>query len=301
MAASRVHVPVRVPAPVRIERHFLRISRPSLHLRLHWRQAGKATATPLVLLHPSPRHSAMFEPWMAELARHFFVLAPDTPGYGASDPLPQPATQLKDYLLPLRTWCRAVLGEVRPLVYGSATGAQLGIAWALAARRDIDHLVLDNAAHFEPEERAALLARYFPDFSPRLDGSHVQAAWQMALHMHQYFPWYAADEAHRVGPVPGPAAAAAVHATAMELLASPRWAEAYRCAFEHERAEQVQRLKLPTTVLRWQGSVLLKHIDALLAHQLPPQVQCVRTPADPAARQAANTALLLSLKKGRAP
>jgi hypothetical protein len=58
----------------------------------------------------------------------------------------------------------------------------------------------------------------------------------------------------------------------------------------------VQALSVPTTVFRWQASVLLPQINALLAHDLPPQVRAVDTPAPMAERYAAMTAHLELLR-----
>lgn len=267
-------------------------------LCLHYREAGAPELPHLVLLHPSPRSSAMYEPWMTLLAPHFHVLALDTPGYGGSDPLPTPSpnsvTPLADYLAPLHDWLQTVAGP-QCLLYGSATGAQLGIAFANRHPGAVKHLMLDNAAHFDDAERAHILAHYFPDLSPRSDGSHLLTAWRMAAQMAQFFPWFEDNEAHRVSS--RSPTALEVHAAVAELLAAgPHYARAYRAAFEHEHAEHLMSVQVPTTVLRWKGSVLLKHIDRLLTFDLPPNVRCLDTPADMPARYAAMTQHLLALR-----
>jgi pimeloyl-ACP methyl ester carboxylesterase len=274
-----------------IERHVRRAG----GLRWHWRECGGASeAAPLVLLHPSPKSSAMYEGWMPALAARGRVLAIDTPGYGGSDALPTPPMSMADYVAPLH----ALLAEVaapRCVIYGSATGAQLAIAYALRHPGSVAHLVLDNAAHFDDAERAVLLERYFPDLSPRADGSHLLDAWRMVEQMAQFFPWFAADEAHRISD--RQPSAAEVHAGVQELLAAgPGWSRAYRCAFEHERAANVLALRVPTTLLRWQASILLKPIDRLIAHGLPPNVQVLQIPAPMAERFAAMTAHLSTLR-----
>ena len=269
-----------------------RIFRNAGGLLWHYREGG--SGPPLVLLHPSPRSSAMYVPWMERLAPHFRVLAIDTPGYGGSQPLPQPPASLRDYIGPLRALLREAAGP-RFMIYGSATGAQIGIAYALAHPADVQHLLIDNAAHFDDDERAAILAQYFPDLTPQTDGRHLQTAWQMCTQMLQFFPWFAADEAHRIAP--GPPAASDVQAAFTELLAAgPGYAAAYRAAFAHERAEHVQALKVPATVLRWRASILLKHIDRLLSFPLPANVQVLEVPAAMAARYAAMTDHLKTLR-----
>jgi pimeloyl-ACP methyl ester carboxylesterase len=251
----------------------------------HYRQQGDPTADEaIVLFHASPRHSAMFAPLMADLAEampHRRVIAPDTPGYGLTDPLPTPPHTLADYLPHFQTFFQS-LGLRRITLYGTATGAQLGIAYAYTYPNDIAHLLLDNACHFTNTEREAILTGYFPDLKPRPDGSHLQRAWQMAEGLAQFFPWFRADEAHRIGSPPLPEQ---THQAVLELLqAGPAYADAYRAAFQHERAENVHRLTVPTTLFRWQGSMLLPHIDALIASGLPKNVKVVETPAPMAER-----------------
>ena len=77
-----------------IERHVRRVG----GICMQYREAGMANTradTPtLVLLHASPRSSAMFEPWMQTLSLNWRVLAIDTPGYGGSDPLVTAPTRL---------------------------------------------------------------------------------------------------------------------------------------------------------------------------------------------------------------
>ena len=122
----------------------------------------------------------------------------------------------------------------------------------------------------------------------------------MAAQMLEFFPWFMADEAHRISP--REPTAAEVHAGFAELIAAGAgWAAAYRAAFEHERAANVQALRVPATVLRWQGSILLRHIDNLLAHELTSNVSVLVTPADPPGRYAAMTGHLQACRSTRSP
>lgn len=52
--------------------------------RVHYRDAGTG-APALVLLHAFPLHSGMWTPQLAALSSHRRVIAPDLPGFGASD------------------------------------------------------------------------------------------------------------------------------------------------------------------------------------------------------------------------
>ena len=58
------------------------------HGLLHVRQAGApdASKTPLVMFHMSPNSGRIYEALQIEMARDRVSLAPDTPGFGESDP-----------------------------------------------------------------------------------------------------------------------------------------------------------------------------------------------------------------------
>ena len=54
-------------------------------VRIAYREAGDATRPTVLLLHGFPTSSHMFRKLIPQLARHYHVLAPDYPGFGASD------------------------------------------------------------------------------------------------------------------------------------------------------------------------------------------------------------------------
>ena len=60
------------------------------HGTVHYRTMGDGS--PLVLLHATPKSSRSLLNVMPHLATHHRVIAPDTLGFGESDPLPTPLT-----------------------------------------------------------------------------------------------------------------------------------------------------------------------------------------------------------------
>jgi len=233
-------------------------------IQTHYRTAGEGR--PLVLLHPSPLSSAFMTP-VIDTARDLYrVIAPDTPGYGASDPLPEPGEDLAPYC----DWLEAALdalGLERVLLYGSATGAQIAIEFACRRPARLEGLVLENAVHFEDDEREHILANYFPSLAPRADGAHLLEAWRMADALFRGFPWF---EAPMDGPAPP---VGLVHATALGYLeAGEDYARAYRAAFRNERAERLARVPVRTAVMRWAGSVLKAQADRLDAFDWPAHI-----------------------------
>ncbi|MEM1412642.1 MAG: alpha/beta hydrolase [Pseudomonadota bacterium] len=245
-------------------------------IQTHYRTAGKGK--PLVLLHPSPLSSAFMVPVIQTAEDHFRVLALDTPGYGASEPLPTPGDDLTPYV----DWLDAVLdafGLGSVVLYGSATGAQIAIEFACAHPARVEALVLENAVHFEDAERQDIMARYFPSLAPQADGAHLAEAWRMADQLFRGFPWYEA-------PVDGPSPPVElVHATAMAyLVAGEDYARAYQAAFNNERAERLAQVPVPTSVMRWDGSILKAQADRFDRFEWPAHITMHHSEATPEAR-----------------
>jgi pimeloyl-ACP methyl ester carboxylesterase len=263
-------------------------------VNIHYRKKGSGPS--IVLLHPSPRSSSMMEPMMHLLADTFTVIAPDLPGYGFSGPLPARPVSLYDYVPYLHQFINAV-SSVPVRLYGTATGAQLAIAYSLTHCEHIEHLYADNAAHFREEECSTILDSYFPDFSPQADGSHLQQLWQHVCDGCLYFPWYDKKEENRIA-TQLPTAAVIQQIVNDYVLAGTDYAAAYMAAFKHERAEKVQALQCNTTIFKWMGSPLLRHIEALLEHPFPKNIRAVSTPAKNNERyEAMKSEMILSLKK----
>jgi pimeloyl-ACP methyl ester carboxylesterase len=252
-----------------------KIHLPMAEGQLFFRTSGKGPL--LVLLHPSPQHSGRMEGLISLLSPHFQVVAPDTPGYGLSDPLHPAPEQMKDYL-PFIEAIRAHFCASALYLYGTATGAQLAIAYALAYPEKVNHLFIDNAAHFGDDMRKQLLENYFISLEPSSNGAHLKRLWQMAERSCLFFPWYCEDEKHRIAnALPAPDIIQGI--VQDHLLAGKDYARAYRAAFLHEQAANLQQLKIPATLFRWLGSPLLPYINHLLEFELPANIQVVDTPA----------------------
>ena len=240
-----------------IRQSSVRLSVGGQVLDLHFRVAG--SGPPLFLLHPSPLSSVFMEPLMRRLASRVTAIAPDTPGFGDSDPIAGKVRDLGPYVKAMMG-LRSALGLDRVAIYGSATGAQIAVEWAKADAAAISGLILDNAASFTDAERNAIMDGYFPDVTPSADGGHLARAWRTAHDSTLFFPWHQPSAANRL---PGPPApAAAMDFTAQGYLrAGPGYEAAYRAAFRNERAERVQPIRVSLVILRWQGSLLKRWMD----------------------------------------
>lgn len=138
-----------------------------------WPADGQA-GLPLVLLHQTASSGAMFEALMALLADDFPTLAPDTPGFGASDPLPLPFTvgDLAEALYAALIG----LGVSECFLFGHHTGAAIAVQMAYDHPGFVRRLALSGPPLLDPEQVTALLATLQP-FAVAEDGSHLTATW----------------------------------------------------------------------------------------------------------------------------
>ena len=224
---------------------------------VHFRSAGTGPA--LVMLHASPMSSAALLPFIRVAAEFNTVIAPDTPGYGWSDPLAEPAEDLAGYVAALYSFTRR-LGLESFGLYGTATGAQIAIEFSKTCGARVEYLILDNAAHFTDEERDGIVSGYFPDLTPDATGSHLTRTWSVARDQCMFFPWHQTTPQTRLPA--GGVNTAVVHQMAMEFLqAGKDYDRAYRAAFANEKMERVRPLTVPVIIMRWQGSILKPYTD----------------------------------------
>jgi len=199
----------------------------------------------------------MMTPMMKAVEDLATVIAPDTPGYGFSEPLPTRPQDLKPYVESFISLLDALNLE-KAAVYGSATGAQIAVELGRTCPERISGVILDNAAAFSDAECEAITRGYFPVLKPRVDGSHLAAIWQLAHDQTLFFPWHQPSEENRIAAKPAPAGL--IEATMIGyLLAGPDYHWAYRAAFANERLERVEEIPVPVVVIRWQGSILQRY------------------------------------------
>ncbi|NNL99263.1 MAG: alpha/beta hydrolase, partial [Gammaproteobacteria bacterium] len=240
-----------------MRRGYVDIGSAAKPCQVHYRTLG--SGPPLIMLHASPMSSAALAPLLQAVAGHVTAIAPDTPGYGLSDPLDDDRQDLVPYVDALDR-VRAALGLERFGLYGSATGAQIGIEYARTHPQRIDYLVLDNAAHFTDAERSDITAGYFPDLTPDAMGSHLARIWTVAREQLMFFPWFMHEPATRLpGAFSDPAIVQAI--TMAYLGAGPGYDRAYRAAFANEDRDRLAGITVPTAILRWQGSILKPYTD----------------------------------------
>jgi haloalkane dehalogenase len=146
--------------------------------QLHYRTAGEKANTPLLLLHQSPSSSAMYESLMEKLARDFYLIAPDTPGFGNSDSLPgsPDSIDIADYARAIQAFTSAL--QITPYaVFGHHTGAAIAVQLAHDYPDTVSAVALSGPTLLTKDQKQTLPDAASP-FPPTDDGAHLQAMWQ---------------------------------------------------------------------------------------------------------------------------
>lgn len=213
--------------------HFL-IARPA--------DASRVVHAPLVLSHPTAQSGDYLRTFMAQMAADRVVLAPDTPGYGASDPPPGDVS-IDEYALMLAPAIRralADLGHARADIGGNHTGAFISAALALRAP-DITRRVLLSAVPYWPpgEERERLFASIGRDRPLPEDLDGLAEPWK--YHVEQRNPGVGLERAFGF--------------FVAQLRSEPHHARAFRAVFSWPAEVELPKLVQPVGVLNLAGSL----------------------------------------------
>lgn len=242
-----------------IRRDFVRVG----DRQVHCRHAGQGH--PIILLHQSPRSSAELVPLIRHLAQSFHVIAPDTPGYGHSDPLSPPDSEPTiDQFADALAGFLDVLDLRSPSVFGTHTGAIIATRFASRYPERVCSLVANGVMLTTPDERKDLLDNYFPRFSPTWDGSHLAWLWSRLRDQLVFYPWYKRGAGNRIE---WAMSLEELDAWATDLLdAGDNYRGAYRAVIDYDIAHDLPRL-IPKTCL------LVAQTDALSSFvpHYPPQ------------------------------
>lgn len=150
------------------------------HGQVHYRTAGDGP--PLILLHATPHSSRVYKNLVPLLAPYFRVIAPDTLGFGYSDPLPADVSMEK-----LAESCAdlmAALSLPPAAVFGLHTGNKVGAALAAGWGDRVSHFICCGMTHSivverEKRDRAikVIIEKSLSKEQPSADGSHMLRSW----------------------------------------------------------------------------------------------------------------------------
>ncbi len=263
---------------------------------VHYRRCG--SGPPLLMVHQSPRSSAEYVPLMRAWGARFTCIAPDTPGFGQSDPLPRPDASVDDFGDALVALLDE-LGLKGPVAaWGFHSG---GIILMNLLRRHPGRLrraAIGGYAIWTEAERALFAGRYLPPLLPTPYGEHLTWLWNRMLEQSWFFPWFAADPAHRL---PGAHAdVARVDQAVREMLdAGDAYRTGYGAVLAAPRDVPPADAGVPPVLITaYAGDPLQPHIDRL--GQLPAG-WTARKVATAAEQQALSLAFLAADPGGPAP
>jgi pimeloyl-ACP methyl ester carboxylesterase len=149
--------------------------------QLHLRVAGPPVSgarRPLLCFHLSPVSGAIYQEFLGEMGRDRLAVAPDTPGYGASEP-PHEPPEIADYAAAMGDAMDA-LGIAEADCLGFHTGSKIALELALQRPQAIRHLVLISAPVYTAEELSRMRAEFAP-MTLREDGGHLVDYWRALL------------------------------------------------------------------------------------------------------------------------
>ena len=222
---------------MRITRHFVTVGT----RRVHYLRAGAGPA--LALLHASPCSAKVMLPLMPVFGEKFTALAFDTPGFGLSDKLPQPAPTVEDFADALADTLDA-LGVEHAATYGRHTGASIAVEFAARHPRRCALALADGFAVFARRYSDEELARYLEPIVPAWDGAHLLRLWFRYRDQHVFWPWNNQTAAARSdADVPD---LEFLHRGVVELLqAGDDYRIGYAAPFRHRALEVIPDLEVP--------------------------------------------------------
>ena len=225
--------------PARLRRNYVNGPFGQIHVRMAG--SSRAGRRPLMCFHISPLSGAVFETWLGEMGKDRLTVAPDTPGFGMSDPPSEPPS-IKDYAEAMAEVLDDLdVNEVD--LMGYHTGSKIAVELARRRHRMVKHVVLIAAPVYTAEELEAAQQRVKNAPSGAADdGSHLTAQWQgfqkfrgpgqTAETLMKHFPEAIRTGAHRA------------------------WGHAAAFAYKHE--ENIGEVKAPVLVLNPNDEV--KHL-----------------------------------------
>lgn len=145
-----------------------------IHLRVA--EPGYASARPLLCFHLSPVSGVIYDRWLPAIGQDRLAVAPDTPGYGMSDP-PEEQPTIADFARAM-TQVMDELDIESADVMGYHTGSKICVELARQQPERIKHLVLVSAPIYTAEDLAKQNAEMGSSDTPVADGSHLLPTWE---------------------------------------------------------------------------------------------------------------------------
>tara|TARA_B100001094_G_C18129939_1_gene771662 strand:+ start:458 stop:1423 length:966 start_codon:yes stop_codon:yes gene_type:complete len=169
------YVPGRIAGPtqVPVKRQYLDGRFGQIHYRIA-APLNPSKKRPVICLHMSPNSGRVFEHFLGFLGSDRLCIAPDTPGFGDSDP-PKEKPTINDYAGAIGDVIDSLeLSEVD--LIGYHTGSETAIEVAHQKPGSINRIVIVSAPIFTDGERIDL-KKHYSATKVSIDGSHIAEKW----------------------------------------------------------------------------------------------------------------------------
>jgi pimeloyl-ACP methyl ester carboxylesterase len=207
---------------------------------IHYRTAGDKTNPHLLLLHQTASSSEMYEAIMTLLADRFYMFAPDTLGFGASD-FPKVAASMKLYADSLRE-AADKFGLKNPFVFGHHTGASIAVQMEFDSPFALK-MFLSGPPYLTKEQKEAFKKGVQP-IVIKEDGSHLSSLWNRLRDKDKNADL---QLTHRE--------------FLLNLHAGERYHEAYYAVFDHDFESQLAEIDCPVLVTAGDNDTLKDSLE----------------------------------------
>ncbi|WP_394762679.1 alpha/beta fold hydrolase [Phenylobacterium sp.] len=248
--------------------------------QMHLRYAGDRNNPAVLLLHDAPFASEGLQALTAALSRRHFVLAPDLPGNGESDPFPAAEPTMADFADAAADLVRREgLGPIQ--VYGVGFGASVAVELARRSPELVAGVMLGGLLAATAEERLTLAEAYTPPIAIERDGAHWYRTWLMLRDSLVWWPWFDRRKA-TLRRTPEDFDAGRLHRCTLDVM---RRHQTYGClaqaAFRHDAVAALADLKVPAWRLADAPTPLSVYDDRLA--ELAPGLPVITSGRDEAA------------------
>ncbi len=242
--------------------------------QVHYRRGGRGPV--VLLLHQSPQSSREMEPLIEAWGQAFTLIAPDSPGYGYSQPLQRagrPATSatIEEFATATLEFVDA-LGIGRFGIYGYHTGASIGTALAEARPDRVAAVAANGLVVLTGAEREVILRDYLPPLVPRWDGGHLAWLWARFREQAIFFPWHDRRAATRMD-FDMPAADRLQLGVLEFLAAGDHYPVAYGAAFADRAERRLPAMQVPLLVTAAARDPLAGHLPRIREHSASVRVE----------------------------
>ena len=202
--------------------------------QMHIRQAGVlGDRPPLLCFHMSPMSGRIYEAFLEQIGEDRLTIAPDTPGYGTSDP-PNSPPDITDYASAMADLINAMRLPTPVDLFGYHTGSKIAFELSIKRPELVRRIVTVSAPLYTDEERKHLDNHYHPE-PPDAGGAHLLGLWRSMVHWHLHSGASLEDIEDQFPDI---------------LLGRGRAGWGHRAAFRYDLKDHLHKVEKPVLVLR---------------------------------------------------